>query len=66
MIARVLAAPAIGFASAPANTIRDNARRRRSPGREGRERSMPTINCGQPIKPEGPLRFFQPKFRRTT
>ena len=40
MIARVLAAPALSFTSAPANTIRLKARRRRSPGREGREVSI--------------------------
>jgi hypothetical protein len=46
MMARVPIVPAIGISSPATIPNRGKARRRRSPGRKGRERSMPTINRG--------------------
>ena len=53
MIARVPTAPAICFTSTPTIAIRDKVRRRRSPGREGREQTMPTVNRGTATQTRG-------------
>jgi hypothetical protein len=58
MIARVATVPAIGFTSTQTIAIRDKVRRRRSPGREGREPSMPTINRGTANQTRGATPLF--------